>query len=359
MAARKAKTDGLEAGLPVYVVFGKDEFLRSRRLGSLLRQLIGDADESMALSTLNGATTGVVDVLDECRTPSLLAPVRVVCVRDADQLFARDNEDGDNPPPAPSLGGGKSRRAVVRQLSSRELMEKYLEAPCPSGVLVLECKSWPKTTRLYKQIEKVGRNIDCEPPSGRDFDAWVRQLAREEFGCKLSSDASERLIDLIGENPGLLYSDLSKLATYVAPRDAIEAADVDALVSETRTEIVFKLMDAITRGDGARAIRQWHQVLAGGRSAEFMALGGLRFAFERLVSMKQMQARGASPFDIKRELRIWDPDNLVPKQLARFTLAQAHELLFKLARIDLNSKTGVSTVESSVEQLIVELCPAS
>ncbi len=359
MAARKAKTEAFDAGLPVYVVFGKDEFLRSRRLGGLLRQLIGDADESMALSTLSGATSAVVDVLDECRTPSLLAPVRVVCVRDADQLFAKDNEDGESAAQASSMGAGKSKRAAYRQLTGRELMEKYLESPCASGVLVLECKSWPKTTRLYKQIEKVGRNIDCEPPSGRDFDAWVRQMAREEFGCKLSGDASERLIDLIGENPGLLFSELSKLATYVAPRDVLEAADVDALVSETRTEIVFKLMDAITRGDGGRAIRQWHQVLASGRSAEFMALGGLRFAFERLVSMKQMHSRGASPFDIKRELRIWDPDNLVPKQLARFSLVQTHDLLFKLARIDLNSKTGVSTVESSVERLIVELCPAS
>ncbi|HWL94846.1 MAG TPA: DNA polymerase III subunit delta [Phycisphaerae bacterium] len=363
--------------MPVYAVFGKDEFLRSRRLRSLVKELVGDADESMALSTLQGGSVSVADVLDEVRTPSMLSPLRIVCVRDADQLFVKDGDDeGTKPAPAEKsrAKGGEKPRRPSRTLTSREAMEAYIEGWSPeavaervkagkpplilTGVLVLDCKTWPKTTRLFKMVEKYGLNLNCEPPGEKDVESWVRQAAREEFGCKFAGSAAARLVELVGDNPGFLYSELSKLATYVAPRQEIGEQDINALVGETKTEIIFKLLVALTERDAPLALRQWRQVLAGGRGAEFMALGGLRFAFERLVSMKQLHDRGANAWDIKKQLNVWDPDNIVPKQLTQFTLSQVRDVLRKLLRIDVNSKTGLGGVDTSVEKLIVELCAA-
>lgn len=358
---KKKETQTLDRPLPVHVVFGKDEFLRSRRLKGLMKELLGEHDESMSVGSFDGTSAQLVDILDDLRTPSMFSPIRVVCVRDADGLFAKDGDDpASTPSPkATTTKGGRGRSAALRTMSARELLEKYLESPCDTGVLVFECKSWPKTTRLYKVVDKIGRNIDCDPPKGDQFVSWVRQHAREEFGCRFEGDAVSLLVELVGETPGLLHMEMSKLAAYAHPRKDIRASDIELLVGESRTEIVFKLMDALTTGDAPGAIKMWHQVLAGGKGAEFMALGGLRFAFERLYNVKRMHSRGATAKDIKSALRIWDPDNMLPRQLSRFTLPQSRGMLTKLLRIDLNSKSGLGTVESSVEKLIVELCAAS
>lgn len=351
--AKKATSKRIEK-VPVHVVFGKDEFLRSRTLSIVIRELLGDEDPSTSLAMFDGANAGLIDILDDLRTPSMFSPLRIVCVRDADQLFTRDGDD-DTPAPAK---GGKGRAAVRKSLTARELMEKYLEKPCETGVLVLECKTWAKTTRLYKLVDKIGVNHDCEPPKEGQFESWARQHAREEFGCTFAQDAASRLVELVGENAGLLHMEISKLATYAAPRTEICADDVNTLVGESRTEIVFKLMNALTAGDAPGAVRMWHQVLAGGRGAEYMALGGLRFAFERLYNAKRMHEQGASAWDIKSALRLWDPENLLPKQLSRFTLSEATALLRKLLRIDVNSKTGLGSIETSIERLFVETCAA-
>ncbi|MBX3395588.1 MAG: DNA polymerase III subunit delta [Phycisphaerae bacterium] len=345
---------------PVHVVFGKDEFLRSRRLKRLMKELLGEHDESMSVGLFDGSSAQLVDILDDLRTPSMFSPIRVVCVRDADDLFVKDGDDSASPSPKSTAAkSARGRSAVPRAMSARELLEKYLENPCDTGILVFECKSWPKTTRLYKVVDRIGRNIDCDPPKGEQFVSWVRQHARDEFGCVFAGEAASLLVELVGETPGLLHMEISKLADYAHPRKEIRASDIELLVGEARTEIVFKLMDALTIGDAAGTLKMWHQVLAGGKGAEFMALGGLRFAFERLYNAKRMHSRGASARDIKSALRIWDPADMLPRQLSRFTLPQSRSMLTGLLRIDLNSKSGLGTVQSSVEKLIVELCAAS
>lgn len=356
MKKKSAEKSGRRS--PVYVVYGKDEFLRARRLQSLLLELSGDDGDATAVASFDGGAASLIDILDDVRTPSMFSPLRVVCVRDADLLFARDGGDDDAAQAAPAKGA-KARGSAFRTLSARELMEKYIEHPCDTGVLVLECKTWPKNTRLFKIVDKVGQNIDCEPPKDGQFEAWVGRHAREEFGCSFAVGAAARLVELVGDNSGLLHMEMSKLATYILPRTEIRTADVEAIVGESRIEIVFKLMDAITVGKPEAALRMWHQVLAGGRSAEFMAVGGLRFAFERLYNSKRMHSQGASAYDIKSALRIWDPENMLPKQLSRFSLAEAGALLRQLLRIDVNSKSGLGTVENAVEKLIVETCAAN
>ncbi len=365
MAPRKKASES-SAPLPAYVVYGKDDFLRGRRLQSLVKSLVGEDADAMGLVSYDGGSANLIDILDDCRTASLLSPLRIVVVRDADQLFGKGGSDdeGAADSAAPSLlDAGKkkgARSASVGALPPRELLERYLAKPCETGVLILECKSWPKTTRLYKIVDKLGGNFDCDPPKGDSgYESWIRQHAREEFGCKLTDDAVFRLLELVGDQTGFLHMELSKLATYVAPGKDIRVEDVDALAGETRTEIVFKIVDAITAGDANKALKLWQQVLASDKSAAYTAVGGLRYSLGRLAEAKRLESQGVSHFEIKKSLRIWDRDNELPKQLRRFTLNQWQGILGKLLRIDLGAKTGLGDVETSVEKLIVELCAAA
>lgn len=366
MAARK-KTAEPSATLPAYVVHGKDDFLRGRRLASLIKSLIGDDTDTMALASYDGGSAALIDILDDVRTPSLLAPLRVVVVRDADGLFGKGSgdDDGDAQSAAASLlesGKKKGSKAASfgAPLPPRELLERYLDHPVDTGVLILECRSWPKTTRLYKIVDKLGGNFDCDPPKGdAAYESFIRQHAREEFDCKLTEEAVVRLLELVGDNTGFLHMELSKLATYVAPGREIKVEDVDALAGETRVEIVFKIVDAIAARNAQEALSLWHQVLASDRSAAFTAVGGLRYSLSRLAEAKRLQGQGMSIFDIKKSLRIWDRENTLPQQLRQFSLAQWQGMLGKLLRIDLGSKTGVGDVEMLIEKFIVETCAAA
>jgi len=344
VAARtKAKNN---APRPVYAVFGSDDFLRAQAVEMLLGCLLGEDRGNGALTLFEGESAQLADVLDECRTPSLLAPLRVICVRDADEFVTTHR---------------KSLEAFLEKLIPSDDPKKAKpllpEVRCS---LLLVCKAWRKTTRLYKLVERVGANIACEPPKGRaGLATWAVEQARSAHGCRLAPAAAGRLVDLVGDDLGMLNMELAKLATYVGDRGEIAPKDVEALVGWSRVERVFGITDAIARRDVRRALTLWEQVLANDRRASYLAVGGLAYGFRRLAEAKRMTSQGCSVAEAKSRLNIWAQTGDLSRQLDRFSLLQWQDHLVKLLRIDLAAKTGLGTVESAVEKLILELCQAS
>ena len=320
----------------MYAVFGSDDYLRAQGVETVLGRLLGDDREGGALTSFEGPSAALADVLDACRTPSLFVARQVVCVLDADD-FVKDH-----------------RKALERYL---EEIVKAAGKADSNAALLLVCRTWQKTTRLYKLVDHIGVNVGCEPPRRPEgYSAWVREHARSAYGCRVAAPVAAGLVDLVGENLGLLNMELAKLATYVGDRGEIGSEDVRALVGFSRVEKVFGIAEAIALRDVKRALTLWEQVLANDRSAPYRAVGGLRYAFRKLVDAKGMISQGASLGEARSRLKIWDNKGTLGAQLDRFSVVQWREHLVTLLKIDLGAKTGLGTVESAVEKLIVELC---
>ncbi len=316
---------------PAYVVFGSDALLRRQAIDRIIERVLGDARDQMTLADFDGDSAQLANVLDECRTASLLAPVRLVIVRDADGFVT----------------------------AHREALEKYLQAPCPTGVLALVCKSWPRTTRLYKLVEKIGGNIPCETPKGAAVSGWASRYAEEAYGCRLDGAAARRLVDLVGPQLGLLDMELSKLAIYVHPRKQIALADVEVLVGASRLETVFAMVEAIAMKDARGALGLWDQVISGDRDAEYRAVGGMAYALRRLAEAKRLTEQGIPIAQAAKQAGIWTDPGRLGAQLGRFSLRQWRDHLVQLLKIDVAAKTGLSEVRSSVEKLIAQWCAAA
>lgn len=348
MANASTNRSSPAAPRPVYAIYGPDAFLTSRELDALLDQLLGGDRDAMSLSKVEGDSVELADVLDDCRTPSLLAASRVVCVEDADKFVSRHR---------------KSLEKFLQDIIDAPAKARKAKQPPPPplpGTLVLVCRSWAKTTRLYKLVEEIGRNIECIPPKYRDgFVRWIADHAAKAYRCRCQSGVAERLHELVGDELGLLNMELAKLATYVVPRDEIRLADVEAIIGSSRVEKVFGITDAIARRDAKAALSLWEQVLSTDRAAAYTSIGGLAFGFRKLAEAKRLISQGATLKEAESRLRIWGHQGSLQRQLDRFSLAQWRDHLVKLLRIDHGAKTGLHAVETSVEKFIVELCAAS
>ncbi len=292
----------------IYVLHGKDDYLQRMHLQQVVRRVVGEDDQHMALTQFDGPEASLADVLDELRTLPLLAERRVVIVRQADPFI-------------------KTHRAAL---------ERYLAAPSPTGVLVLLCDSWPSNTRLARRVPQVGEAIECETPPRRRLASWLVDHTARHVGKKLQPATAQKLVDLIGDDSlGKLCSEIDKLATYVGDATHITDNDVENLVGHHRQEKVFGIIDAAERRDLSQALELWQQVLATDRDAPYRAIGGLAWALRRLIDQRGHQSRGAAK---------------------RLNPAQLMEHLARLAEADHTIKTGTGTVQSVVERFIVELC---
>lgn len=306
---------------PVYAVAGADDGLRSRGLQNVLEQI----GEGGSVTEYSGSGFELADVLDELRTMPLLGDRRIVVVRDADSFVSK----------------------------YREKLEGYLAGPSSTGTLVLDVRKWPSNTRLAKLVEKIGQTIRCEPPTGKEFDDWLMQYTAK-MGKRLAPGAAQLLRDLLGKDePAIYLSEIEKMVTYIGERPGIEVADVQALVSPMRAELVFAVTDAMADRNVGRALGLWEQVLASDKEAQFKAIGGLAWGLRKLIKARRLVDRGMSPDQAARESQVWG--QMAAARVQAFSTRHLESQLARLAEIDVSSKSG-GDIRTEVQNFIVAAC---
>jgi DNA polymerase III subunit delta len=328
VAQRQSKRDA-SAAAPIYVIFGDDRRRVSDTLAEQLESLLAGADPQVALCTYQ-ADAVWADVHDDLRTAPFLSPRRIVMVKDADEFITR----------------------------YRQMIEDYLESPSTTGVLVMTAGKFPATTRLAKKAAKIGQVFPCTKVSSRELPGYLIDYAARTARLKLTSAAAGTLIELAGEDSGILVGEIDKLAAYLnepGRSPTIQPADVEQLVGHNRQYNVFAVIDAMLDQNADLALTRLNQMLDVDRDAEYTAVGAFAWHFRRLYAARVMLDRRQDPQAIIKSLRIWSRTDGFIRQVRRFSLRQIAGIIHRLVQIDYASKTGGSTVRSGLEKLIVQL----
>ncbi len=307
----------------VCAVVGADPFLRNEALARLIGAVRGEMDE-LGPSRCDGSQASAAEVLDEVRTPSLLGDRRVVIVEDADDFIS----------------------------ANRTALEKYCSSPADTGCLILVCDSLPRNTKLYRILADRNGVVTCEMPRGQAFNAWIAQRAEKEYSKRIAAQAVQSLRRLLGDSPGWIDAELSKLAAYVGDRNDIGPADVEELTDHRREQKVFAVLDAVVDGDTQAALDRWAYVLPFVRPAPPMAIGGLASSIRKYIAAKQAVDSGGDLSGIAMSLFM--DKAVLKRRVQRIPLQLLLEQQRDLLAADLAVKTGLSTLESAIERFIVK-----
>ncbi len=319
--------------MPVYVLVGEDEALRSRSLRLLLDHLAPDDQPGSTVKRIEGVPEAR-DVFDELRTVPFMgmAGRRVVIVEDGDAFL----------------------RAHGKRLC------RYLERPGPTGTVILLTTKLDRRLASTGAVESNGPVIDCSTVKWRDAESWLRSTARE-MGSPITPDAAKVLIESVGPNLLALQTELEKLSAYCDSGAQITVRDVDDVVPQARSRSVFELGDLLARRDAAGALQLCERLLLAGEApAGIVAV--LARQVRQLWQIKRLHEDGASQQQIGRATRL--PGFVIRRgvrtagQLPETRLA---EQLTLLADADYQLKTAsIRSGEERVwvEDLVVRLCGA-
>lgn len=319
---------------PAYVIFGDEEFQKSKSLQEALDALLPPTvDRGMALCEYDGTRAedqggpALASVFDDLMTLPFLSDRRVVVIRDADGFIS----------------------------AHREPLERYIDAPSKTGVLVLVCRTFPKTTRLYKQIAAAGgRVVECKKPNARGLVEFVSGEAVAR-GKRLEPAAAARIVEQVGDDLGSLANEVEKLALFVGARSQITLADVQALVGMSREEKIFAVMDAAGSGDLVQALAQWRHVLDSDNAAEFKAVGGVAFMLRKWHAAQRMAAAGGAVRDIAPKVMMWGRERELEIILKRQKAPRVRAAWAALAELDAQAKSGARSIEAGVESLLIRV----
>jgi DNA polymerase-3 subunit delta len=326
-AARTKKSDNK---CFIFVIAGDHPSLVDAECDKLIERLISPAQRTTGLLNVDAFSTTAAEVMDELRTLPFLTGRRIVVLRNADKFIT----------------------------ANRELLEAYFDNPSPTGILIMTVSNFDARTKLAKKLPLVGQLIFVSQPSTAQLPTRLRQYAFEAYAKTLQSQAAELLIELVGEDLSRLYGEIDKLAVFVADQKDITAEQVNSLVGQNRLYDAFDVIDLVIAGDTAGAADRLRRLFSRDKTTQYTFVGALAYHLRRLFAAKVMLQNGRAEMDIGKNLRIWHRADEFFEQVRKTSVVDIGLLIERLAQADYEIKTGRTTAEVAVEQLIMTMAAA-
>jgi DNA polymerase-3 subunit delta len=317
----------------LYVIAGEDAYLARREVEKLLNQLLSPDERDMALYQPQADKAEGPEVLDELRTLPFLASRRVVLIKDAEPFIE----------------------------AYAELLEKYLEHPSPTGVMILSVTSWDKRRKIAKKVAAggVAELIDAGEIKPWEMVGFAGNCALEK-GVRLAPGAAELIVELIGNEPGRIAAEIDKLIMFKHPAKSITMDDVEELIGASRVFDAFEVIETLSGTDKAKAFDRLRRMFEGDRDAIYSAIGAFGFHFRRMFRCKGMIEKGEPQNVAALKVGLKSPamQGKFLTQLKRYTLKELGQFLAELGYMDYQSKTGQGDIPSNLEKFFLKLMKA-
>lgn len=197
-----------------------------------------------------------------------------------------------------AAGGEDFVEAAARYALEREMKASRSDAGAldavlaqglpPGHVLVVAAGKVDGRLPLVKRLAGAGRRVSVGIRKEGAWDAErlvlgpVLDALLAGTGKRVDAAGAARLAELVGDDARTLASEVAKLVAFAGDREAIGAADVEAVVTRVAPDAFFALGNAVESRDLPRALGVLDRALADGASP-FLLLGSLASTVRRLV----------------------------------------------------------------------------
>ena len=204
----------------VYILHGEEAFYIDALTEALQENVLTEDEKSFNETIVYGKDVDVKYIIDCLRRYPTFAAYQVVIVKEA------------------------------QDLKQMELLEKYLEHPVESSILVLahKHKSLDKRKKWIKGIEKSDKIVIFESKKLYDnqVGAWIRDYLTDKQ-YKVDAKALELLTQYLGNDLAKIANELDKLMINIPPSVTILSQHIQENIGISKDYNVFELQAALAQ----------------------------------------------------------------------------------------------------------------
>jgi DNA polymerase-3 subunit delta len=331
----------------LYLVLGKNEFLRDEFIGQLKALMYRLPAGEHNLDEF-GPAAPVRDVIATCDSMPFLSEKRMVIVRGACSASGRGRSRARASAATTRVGSDDGGR------TSAEALAAYVSRLPESTHLVL-VEDDPAAVKPIQAAKPDAVRREFPPLREDAVPGWVVERAKKHQ-VRIAPQAARELVQLAGTDLRILDIELEKLATYIDPGAVIESREVRTLVAGTAPSI-FEFQDALAERRPAAALEATRARLNyGDDPAELLAQAA--GVVRRLLVVKELRARGeplgrhaptyglsASPYLLQK----------LERQAAKVSASDLERAYLTLHDADLAIKTGRRDPDLAIELAIADI----
>ena len=215
-----------------------------------------------------------------------------------------------------------------------EILASFCADPPPDVVLLVTCAEWGKayTGKWSDAIARIGHLMVAWQVKPHELPGWIEARMRAR-GLRAQRDAVQALADRVEGNLLAAAQEIDKLALLAEGR-TLDAATMEALVSDSARYDVFRLVDAAMNGQGAQVSRMLHGLRAEGDAVPAL-LGMVAMELQRAAALSRVAARGGNLQVEFKAQRIWDSKQAAyTRALKRHDAAKWERFAAEAGRVD-------------------------
>ncbi len=190
---------------------------------------------------------------------------------------------------------GNRRLLVIREIHTFEGWKNlvgYLKDPNPASLLLMTSSELKRSNAQFKTLSSHAEVSELKRPYGKALTKWVGDRFRK-LGKSIDPQLSEILIQVAGEDLGILATEIEKVVLSSGDRDMITQEDLSVSVPGG-VEIVFNLLDALGDSNGSKAISSLRALLMGDSPPEYL-VHMMAWHYRQLLRGKELVKSGLSP----------------------------------------------------------------
>lgn len=239
----------------IYLIFGEDEYLVSTKTREIIAEILPEEERAFGLEvidaaadTIDAARKSLKQCFEALQTIDFFSKRRVTWLRDAS--FLTDNVVGKN----------EDVKNTVNELAD------FLKEGMPDGqILIVTAPKVHKAKRFYKTCKSIAELhefavSDKGWQNEKDVAAFLRSHL-SKIGIKMDNNACTAFLEKVGTNSRHIVNELEKLDLYLGDRKEANVADVEAIISSSKTSVAWDLVDAVGERNLKKALNVGRQLL--------------------------------------------------------------------------------------------------
>ena len=314
---------------PVYLFYGKENYLKEDILKKLRNRLIDPAYRELNYKVFYGEKLSINEVINDLKTLPLMSEHKLVVIKEAEKINKNDETK------------------LVNYFNRLSLKNNF-------STLIIIYKESSPNKELITAIKRVGIASNFKITDKAKLALWINSKFRQS-NKKITQEGLFYLQSIIGSDLGRLFNEIEKIDIYTKDQKIIEKEDVMITIGGSEAVNIFKVLDSVGDKDVKNAIEGLVKLNQG--NLHHLSIFAMIYRQVKLIlQTKLLLASGLNFKEVEKKLKLpYFVVEKIIKQSKKYTFKEICKSYELLNIADLELKDSQKEPKIILEELVMNI----
>ncbi len=318
---------------PVYLLYGKENYLKEDILKKLRKRLINPAYRELNYKVFYGEKISINVVINDLKILPLISEHKLVVIKEAENINKNDEKKLVN---------------YFNQLNSKNIF----------STLIIIYKEGRPNKELITAIKRIGIIANFNITDKGKLALWIKSKFRQS-NKKITQEALFYLQSIVGPDLARLFNEIEKIDIYTKDHKIIEKEDVMITIGGSEAVNIFKVLDSVGNKDIKNAIDGLVKLNQG--NLHHLSIFAMIYRQIKLILQTKLLIAGGFNFkEVEKKLKLpYFVVEKIIKQSKKYTFKEICKSYELLNIADLAFKDSQQEPKIILEELVMNIIKCS